>query len=451
MQFEANLSLRQKEAIAKANKPINIWHGAVRSGKTYSSLIRFLIEVLEAPEGDMVVVCRDAFAFRRNILPLLFQLIGNDARYLEGKGLLEIWNRKIHVVGAHDSRAEGKIRGATFRGAYVDEASLIPEVFCQVLVQRCAMGGAKIFMTTNPDSPGHWLKQNYLDNNPDTESFHFTMLDNPKLKQEEREYLERQHKGLWYRRFVLGEWCLAEGAVFDFFDEKVHILSRAPANQKFSIVGIDHGVSNATAFTMIEYNTDVSPTLFVSKEYYWDSKKTSRQKTNTEYAEDLIKFIEGHPVKFIYVDPAAASFKLELRRLGIQVPIRDANNDVLNGVQELTTLLSNGDLKIGKNCRNLIEEMQAYSWDTKKSEKGEDAPISKFNHAIDSMRYAIYSYFGNKISLREQEPNPMECRNLGSSLRAQSGNGYSGQRIMQNVETHEPSKNAFKGNFGSLF
>jgi PBSX family phage terminase large subunit len=444
MQFEANLSHHQTEAIAKANKQINIWSGSVRAGKTYSSLIRFLIEVLEAPEGgEMVIVCRDAFAFRRNILPLLHQMVGNDARYLQGSSLLELWGRKIHVVGAHDSRAEGKIRGATFVGAYVDEITLLPEVFFTILVQRCAMGGAKIFGTTNPDSPGHWLKQNFIDNNPDTQTFYFTMMDNPKLTQKEREYLERQHKGLWYRRFVLGEWCLAEGAVFEFFDEKVHTLPRSPANAKYSIVGVDYGTASTTAFTMIEFNSDTSPTLFVSKEYYWDSKKKNRQKNNTELAEDFLKFIEGHPVKFVYIDPSASSFKLELRRLGLQVPIRDADNDVLNGIQEMTTLLANGDLKIGRNCRNLIEEIQAYSWDTKKSEEGKDAPIKKFDHALDSCRYALFSYFGNKISLREPEQSQASFRTLGhGSL----GPSNSGQPTFQNVNTFDLSREAFRGN-----
>ena len=445
-----SLSPNQKLAIAKSNNPINIWHGAVRSGKTFSSLIRFLIEIAEAPPGEMVVVCRDAFAFRRNVLPLLHHLIGDDARYLQGNALLEIWGRKIHVVGAHDSRAEGKIRGATFVGAYVDEISLIPEVFFTVLVQRCAMGGARIFATTNPDSPGHWLMQSFLKNNPDTISFHFTMLDNPKLTKDEREYLERQHKGLWYRRFVLGEWCLAEGAVFDFFDEKVHTLAKATSNQKYSVVGVDYGTTNATAFTMLEYNTDVSPSLFISKEYYWDSKKMSRQKNNTEYAEDLLKFIEGHPVKFIYIDPSAASFKLELKRLGLEVPIRDANNDVLNGIQEMSTLLANGDLKIGKNCRNLIEEMQAYSWDTKQSEKGDDAPIKKFDHAIDSARYAIYSHFGNKISLREQEPIAHgRTLGYGQQIGIQHPQNH-GQGTVQYMDNPD-YKNAFRGNHKSTF
>jgi len=443
MQLETALSPRQKKVIATANAPINILHGSVRSGKTYCSLIRFLAEVYEAPPGEMVIVCRDAFAFRRNILPLLFQLIGADARYYQGNSLLEIWGRKIHVVGAHDARAEGKIRGATFRGAYVDEISLIPEVFFTVLVQRCAMGGARIFGTTNPDSPSHWLKQNFLDNNPDVAAFQFTMLDNPKLTKEEREYIERQHKGLWYRRFVLGEWALAEGAVFDFFYEKVHTIARAPACQKYSIVGVDFGTSTTTAYTMIEYNDQVSPSLYVSREYYWDAKKRGRQKTNTELAEDLLKFIEDHPVRLIYVDPSAASFKQELRRIGLQVPIKDAINDVLNGIQEMSTLLSNGDLKIDRNCRNLIEEIQSYVWDSKKSEKGEDAPIKKFDHALDSCRYACYSHFGNKLSLKEPEQTTGRTLGYQGLLGEKLGPTYPGPNIqpMHNINTFEHGRN----------
>lgn len=350
----------------------------------------------------MCIVCRDAFAFRRNILPLLHQMIGNDARYTQGNSLLEIWGRRIHVVGAHDARAEGKIRGATFVGAYVDEVTLIPEAFWQILVQRCAMGGARIFATTNPDSPAHWLKRDFLDNNPDVNSFQFNMLDNPALTEDERHYLERQHKGLWYRRFVLGEWALAEGAVFDFFDEKIHTLQRSPANPLYSVVGVDYGTVNPTAFAMVSYNDQVAPTLFIEKEYYWDSRKTGRQKVDSEYAQDLLKFIDGHNVKCIYVDPSAASFKQELRRHGLRVPMRDAVNDVLNGIREMSSLLANGDLKISSSCRNLIAEMQAYSWDTKQSEKGMDVPISRFNHAIDSGRYACFSHWGGKTNLIEK-------------------------------------------------
>lgn len=412
------LSLKQKQAIAKSNKPINIWHGAVRSGKTYSSLLRFLIELAEIPQGEFAVVCRDAFAFRRNILPLFLDMVGSDAHYLQGNSLLEIWGKKVHVVGAHDARAEGKIRGATFAGAYVDEVSLIPEVFWQILVQRCAMGGARIFGTSNPDSPAHWLKRNFIDGNPDVYSVHFTMIDNPKLTDQEREYLERQHRGLWYRRFILGEWCLAEGAIFDFFDENEHTLRRAPANPRFHLVGVDYGTTNPCAFTLLSYNDQTSPTLFVEKEYYWDSKARGRQKTDSEYAQDLVKFAEGHAIKFVYIDPSAASFKQELRRINFPFSLRDANNDVANGIRELMTLFANGDLKINASCRNLIAEIQSYSWDTKASEKGGDVPIKRFDHCVDSLRYSCYSYFGKKKSLQEPSQEELEGLPLGHSLKS---------------------------------
>jgi len=369
--------------------------------------------VQRAPPGEMVIICRDAHAFRRNILPVLYELINEDVRYLEGKNLLEIWDRKIHVVGAHDSRSEGKLRGATFRGAYVDEATLIPHSAFIVLVQRCAMGGARIFATTNPDSPGHWLKKEFLEDNPDVNQYPFTMLDNPALTMEEREYLERQHKGIFYKRFILGDWVLAEGAVFDFFDEQVHTIPKPPANAKFYICGVDIGFTNPTAFTLIGVNPDAQPPLWVEAEYYHDSKiKGSR--TDSDYAQDLIYFVSQRPyVKGIYVDPAAASFKVEIRRSGLGLPIRDAENNVLDGIRSLTSFMASGDLKICRSCKNLIREIQGYCWDPKESEKGYDEPIKKADHGIDSMRYAVYSYFGNKTDIRAKvEESP---RTLGFS------------------------------------
>lgn len=414
------LSQKQKNSITTSNSQINIWHGAVRSGKTYSSLLRFLIEIDEAPPGQMAIVCRDAFAFRRNIIPLLYQLIGDDFRYFEGKGLIELWGRQIHVIGAHDTRSEGKIRGSTFAGAYVDEASLIPESTWIVLLQRCAMGGARIFATTNPDSPAHWLKRDFLDDNPDVKAFHFTMLDNPALTEDERNYLTRQHKGIWYKRFVLGEWVLAEGAVFDFFDERLHVIDHEPGNAKFYLCGVDIGFTNPSAFTLIGYNDEISPCLWVENEYYW-TNKSKGSKTDYDFVCDLYDFVQTrYNVKFIYVDPAAAGFKAELARYEIGVPVRDAENKVLDGIRTVSTFMGSGDLKIHRRCTNLIKEVQGYCWDPKHSEKGLDAPIKKSDHLLDSIRYAIYSYFGNRKSLRMTNVKPQTLGYQGLNANIQN-------------------------------
>lgn len=375
----------------------------------------------------MACVCRDAFSFRRNILPLLYILIGNDVKYLEGKGLLEIWDRKIHVIGAHDTRAEGKMRGATFVGAYVDEASLIPESAWIVLVQRCAMGGARVFATTNPDSPAHWLKADFIDSNADVKSFHFNMFDNPVLTEAERDYLTRQHKGLWYKRFVLGEWVLAEGAVYDFFDESVHVIKHQPANAKFYLVGVDIGFSNPTGFVMVGYNDEVSPSLWVEKEYYYKNKASP--KGDSDYARDLEMFCDRHNIKAIYIDPAALSFKIEARRLGIGIPIKDAKNDVLSGIRSVSSFMANGDLKIMSCCKNLIAEIGSYCWDPRKTDVGLDIPIKKHDHLLDALRYSIFSYFGEKIDIKAP----------GKAHDAAINYQHSASRYLQNRFSHNQS------------
>lgn len=420
-------------AIAKSDKKINLWSGSVRSGKSFSATLRFLIEVAEAAPGDMAIICRDVNAFRRNVLPILKDLVGDDVVYKAGISLVELWGRKIHVIGCHDQRSEGKLRGCTLQGALVDEITVIPETSWIVLIQRTAMNNGRIFGTTNPDSSMHWLKTGYIDNNPDVITFNFGLLDNPKLSAEERSFLERQHKGVFYRRFIAGEWCLAEGAVFDFFDEQIHTISRAPANAKFYIVGVDVGFSNPTAFTMIAFNDDVSPCLWVEQEYYYDPKARGFSKTDSDYARDLHDFVYSRPnVKFIYVDPAAGSFKAELKRSNIGISIRDADNDVLDGIRTMSSMLGNGDLKILRSCKRLIGELQGYCWDPKASEKGYDAPIKRADHLCDSCRYAIFSYFGDKLLLKSENPQP-NCRTLGYQPQTQHQTGI--PKFMPNFNT----------------
>ena len=168
-----NFSPLQRKSFKEANAKINIWEGAVRSGKTYISLWRFLAELEEGPAGEYVMIARTFASFKRNVLAELRTMIGLDAKHLKGNQELNIWGKTVHIIGADDERAEAKIRGPTFSGAYVDELTIIPESFFRMLISRCAMRGAKIFGTTNPDSPYHWLKRDYLSGNPDVNSWKF--------------------------------------------------------------------------------------------------------------------------------------------------------------------------------------------------------------------------------------------------------------------------------------
>ena len=358
----------------------------------------------EAPPGNLVIVGRTNDTIKRNIIDELLNFPHLNAHYYPGKRELHIGGRICYCIGANDERAEGKIRGPTFSGAYVDEATLIPESFFKMLLSRLSREGARLLATTNPDSPFHWIKKDFIDRSDelDLKVFNFKMTDNPSLTATYIENLKKEYRGLWYRRFIDGEWCLAEGSVYDFFDEAIHVIPEAPSYAKYFVVGVDYGTTNPCAFTLIGFNDDYPTKIWLQKEYYFDSKEQGFQKTDAEYADDFFDFISDYPIRAVYIDPSAASFRLELRRRSSQLTIKDANNDVLNGIRTVSLRLVTGDFKVLKCCKNTIKEFQSYVWDTKKAQRGIDEPMKAFDHCLDSLRYALYTHWGEKRDLREQ-------------------------------------------------
>jgi hypothetical protein len=121
--------------------------------------------------------------------------------------------------------------------------------------------------------------------------------------------------------------------------------------------------------------------MWVEDVYYYDSKVHQRQKTDTEYAADLARFIENRPIKAIYIDPSAASFKLEIMKHNIS-NLYDAENEVLDGIRLVSKYLNNGTLKICKNCEHLIKEFQSYVWDPKCAQTGVDKPMKQSDHCL---------------------------------------------------------------------
>ncbi len=386
------LSPKQRYFLKESTARLNFLVGSVRSGKTYVSIVRWLDFIQNAPKGNLAIIGRTASTIKRNIIDEICNLVGADAHHYIGKNELSLWGRRIYLIAGNDARAEGKLRGITLAGALADEATLLPESFFTMLLSRLSVPNAKLFGTTNPDSPYHWLKTDFLDREEelDLKHFHFNLEDNPSLTEEFKDNLKKEYRGLWYKRYIEGHWVLAEGAIFDFFDEKLHTIEYAPHAQGKYFVGVDYGTSNPTAFVMVGYNARSYPNVWVEKEYYWDPKDKLRQKTDSEFAEDLKSFIQEMPTADIYIDPSAASFKAELMKVGIR-NVLDADNDVLNGIRFVSDLLTNGTLKVCKSCTNLIKEIQGYTWDPKAQMKGEDKPIKTRDHACDGLRYSLFT------------------------------------------------------------
>jgi PBSX family phage terminase large subunit len=373
----------------EADARLNIWEGSVSSSKTVTTFFSWVDFVINGPSGELIMVGKTERTLKRNIIDPLVLMYGsrNIDTSGSGKGEIHIFGRRVYLVGANDERAEQKIRGASFVGAYCDEITLYPESFWVMLLSRLRSPGARLYGTTNPDGPYHWLKVNYLDKGlPHLKKWHFTLDDNPYLDPAYVSALKQEYTGLWYRRFILGEWCLAEGAVYDMWDETKHILDKPPAGLADSyMIGIDYGTNNPCVFLKIGVRGD---TVTVEQEYYYSSTEKGKQLTDQQYSAKLKEFVGNFQPRTIIIDPSAASFKVQLRNDGFH-NLRDADNSVIDGIRLVSSMLQAGKLKVCKCCPNLIKEFSSYVWDAKKQEKGLDEPVKKFDHALDALRYAL--------------------------------------------------------------
>jgi PBSX family phage terminase large subunit len=379
-------------SIEESTARINVWEGSVRSGKTTCSLVRWLEYVKTGPPGELLMAGKTERTLKRNILDPMEQMLGKKRfKYNRGLGEAYLFGRRIYIAGANDERAAGKIQGMTLAGAYGDELSLWPESFFKMLLSRLSVAGAKFFGTTNTDSPYHWLKTDLLDKEGlDLRSWHFELEDNPNLDPAYIEALKKEYTGLWYKRFILGLWVLAEGAIYDMWDDEIHAVDIIPERFDRYLLGVDYATGNPTAFILIGQK---GQSLYAVDEYYWDSAKTGRQKTDAEYSTDLQRFIAGRYPQAICIDPSAASFILQLRRDGVR-NIREADNSVLDGIRNVASFLSGKHLFVyRKKCPNLLKEFASYVWDPKAQKKGEDKPVKANDHALDALRYVIQTMF----------------------------------------------------------
>lgn len=386
-------STKQAVAISRSNARVNILQGAVRSGKTHASLWRWIKFVTEAPPGNLLMWGRTERTLKRNILDPLAELLGPSRfKLISGSGEAFILGRRVYLAGANDERSVAKIQGLTLVGAYGDELSLTPESFFTMVLSRLSIGGAKLFGTTNPDSPAHWLKARFLDRSGDLDLYnlHFTLDDNPVLPAAYVAALKREYTGLWYKRYIDGLWVAAEGAIYDMFDHDRHVVTKLPRISR-TWLAFDYGTSNP--FVALLIGLGVDDCLYIVDEWRWDSSTRGRQLTDAEYSRNVRAWLNDNhkdaprPER-IYYDPSAASFGVQLWRDKWH-GITPADNSVNDGIRITATLLSLGRLKVHTRCKGLLDEMPGYRWDAKAQKQGEDKPVKQADHGPDAARYGV--------------------------------------------------------------
>jgi PBSX family phage terminase large subunit len=402
------LSRKQLRSIGQATARVNIWHGSVRSGKTIASLLAFVIAVATAGPSGLIIICgRSLQTIERNVFePLqdaaLFGPLSRHVHHTRGATTATILGRTVHLIGAADTRAEGRLRGLTAQLAYVDEATLLPEGFWTQLLARLSVPGARLYATTNPDSPRHWLKTGYLDRAAELNlrAWHFRLADNPSLSPEYIADLTAEYVGLWRRRMIEGAWVVAEGAIYDMWDEAAHVVDALPDMRRYWC-GIDYGTTNPFAAILLGEGTDGR--LYACAEWRHNSRAAHRSMTDAQYSAAVRTWLEeyrppgagpdapaGVMPEWTFIDPSAASFSTQMWADG-HPGLARATNDVRDGIRSVSSLLAAGRLLVHRSCEGLLAELPGYSWDPKATARGEDAPIKSDDHSADALRYAVHS------------------------------------------------------------
>ena len=375
--------------------------GAVRSGKTSVMSLSFFLWGMGNFRNCSFAMCgKSVGAVQRNIItPLLgiaylrehFEIKYNRADHVivARRGTRE---NRFYLFGGKDESSAALIQGMTLAGVLLDEVALMPRSFVEQALARCSVAGSKLWFNCNPEGPEHWFRKEWI-LKPEKHNalhLHFTMDDNPSLTEEIRERYKSMYSGVFYERFVLGRWVMSEGLIYDMFDpdSNTYADESAPASLHFSgvrTIACDYGTTNPTVFLDIY---DYDGTVYVDREYRWDSREEQRQKTDEDYADDMDKFV-GDSQCAIIVDPSAASFIAALRRRGLYVV--PADNDVLDGIRRTATLLQRRKIRINKSCAPLLGEMGTYLWDEKSCKLGVDKPLKERDHGPDALRYFVNS------------------------------------------------------------
>ena len=362
--------------------------GAVRSGKTVSLVVGFFLWSMSSFRGQTFALCgKTVGAMRRNITDHLGDWLGGILQFRESfsQNKLVVRDRAGHentyyLFGGRDESACQLIQGITLAGVLLDEAALLPQSFVQPACARCSVSGSKLWFSCNPEGPEHWLYRDFIQQAKAKNllHLHFTMADNPALPDSIKARYETLYTGIFYRRFILGQWCMAEGLVYDF-DPALHVQQPPRPGGRYYI-SVDYGTQNPFSAGLWQVCGGKAYRL---REFYYSGRDTGQMLTDEQYHEKLVELAGTLPVEQVIVDPSAASFIATIRQHGI-FSVRKAKNEVLSGIRWVATLLQAGMLVISPQCRDAIREFGLYRWDESSQQ---DRVVKEHDHAMDDIRY----------------------------------------------------------------
>lgn len=395
----AGLSEKQRKILWFGQSPYQalICDGAVRSGKTSIMSLAFVLWGMQRFNGCNFAFCgKSVGSVERNVVTPLLAITGlrrrYDITYSRGAHVIVIRRgnveNRFYLFGGRDESSYTLIQGITLAGVMLDEVALMPRSFVNQALLRCSIEGSKFWFNCNPENPEHWFRKEWI-LKPEEHNvlhLHFTMDDNPSLSEEMKERYRSTYSGVFYQRYILGLWVMAEGVIYDMFDRELNIYHEPPidmVDRSIRSITCDYGTTNPCVFYDVYDDGEI---IRFDREYRWDSREEHRQKTDEEYANDFMEFM-GSQWCTVYVDPSAASFIAALRQRGVYVI--EADNNVLDGIRKTSNLILQRKIQIRDTCTGLIDELGTYRWDDKAAMRGEEKPIKQSDHGPDAMRYYV--------------------------------------------------------------
>lgn len=382
--------------------------GAIRSGKTVAMAVSFVMWAMSNFDRENFIMAgKTVKSFQRNVLKPLQAILpgrGYNCRYLQTDGLLRVSRglktNDFYIFGGKDEASQDLVQGLTAAGAYFDEVALMPESFVNQATGRLSVDGSKMWFNCNPEAPLHWFKLQWIDRAKEKGLLllHFTMDDNNSLSEEIKARYRSMYAGVFYMRFILGLWAVAEGLVYSMFgdgnryDDETRPAAMLSTSTRY--IAVDYGTTNPCVFLDIR---DDGQDVWIENEWRWDSKSAEAQRmaipnmTDAQYADAMTDFMGADPAEqcMVVVDPSAKSFITELRQRGFYV--KEGDNDVLDGIRETATLITRKKLHVHERCKGLLNEFHSYVWDEKAAQRGEEKPVKMQDHGMDAMRYYVHT------------------------------------------------------------
>lgn len=342
-------------------------------------------------EGLCVILGVSKSTIERNILEPMRNMWGSIfVGYINSENKVRLFGEEVYCLGAEKISQVSKLRGASIKYCYGDEVADWNEEVFEMLKSRLDKPYSCFDGALNPQSPNHWMKI-FLDSDADIFCQKYTIFDNPFLDEKFVADLCREYEGsVYYKRYILGEWAIAEGLVYGMFSDKNVFSGACPYDYNNSYyLAVDYGTMNPFAVGLMEMRSDGRVRMI--KEDHYSGRETGTTVDNEEYYNILKRIVaDEYEITGVVIDPSAAGMKATIRKYG-EFRIIDGINDVLEGIQEVTKYINAGYLQIHDSCVETKKEFQAYSWSDKPTADGKDQVIKESDHHMDLIRYFIYT------------------------------------------------------------